>query len=125
MRPLDIIAEKLSTEGLDIPRGLLVQAARTRVTSGRDWVFAYGDLVFTVSKDPNWPSVHIYSLGVGTGLLKASRQFMDKVWERTGHERLLAPIKERRVMKLAERFGWHPVGHTRSGHTIYVIARPK
>lgn len=124
MKPLDIVTAKVSNEGWPISQAVLASMARKRITSGRDMLFAFGPVVFTVSRDPNDPQVHLYSDGAGTGLLSACAGFRKQVWRRTGHTRLLFMTSDARIGRLVERFGGKPVRKTASGHTVFFVERP-
>lgn len=125
MKAEDIIKKKVNPEGYAIPKKTLAQIALARIQARADTVFRVGDVVFTVATNPQRPVVHIYSVDNGSGFLRSCRKFMERVWKETTHNVLMAPISDKRVMKLAEKFGWKPAGKVASGHTIYLVERPQ
>lgn len=125
MKAEEIIKKKVNTEGWNIPQKTLANMALARIKAQADKVFRVGNVVFTVANDPRKPVVHIYSVDDGSGFLRSCRKFMERVWKETRHPVLMAPIADKRVMKLAEKFGWKAAGKTASGHTVYLVERPQ
>ncbi len=120
-----IIARQMNTEGFRVSKKALVHMALQRIRSGYDQAFQYNGVVFTVTRWPGEPYIHIYSKNGGKGFLTYCRQFMHDVWEETDHDYLLALIRNPRVMKLAQRFGWKDIGIHSSGARVYSCERPK
>ena len=119
---IGIITRNLSTEGFDYPRDVLLASVIEEVRTGGAHAFVYGQVAFTVGASQELPDVHVYSDG-GACLLSAGSRFMRDVWDQTGHEFLVAPIINSKVMAFAERFGWSPVGLADSGHILYAVRR--
>lgn len=122
-RALEIIQDKVSPEGFNVPQELLATLAVERVLHGDDKVFRYGRVVLTVSRDPEKPSVHLYAKDSGTELLSALARFHEEVWNRVRHQFLIAPIQNDRIAQIALRFGWKHVGWTPSGIRLFRIER--
>ncbi len=120
-----LIRAKVSTEGLPVPRDIVVASVVKRLERGYDSVIDCGALVFTVSNEPRAPWVHVYGGGRPGAVLSAGRDFMRRVWEETKHEFLIAPIKEPTIRRAAERAGWKQIAVRPWGHAIYRIERPK
>ena len=126
MKAIDIVKAKVSPEGLPVPKALLEHMAAERITSKKDKVFQYGDVVFTLSVDqPDTPTVHLYAMNAKAKLLTTCGRFMQDVWVRTQFQVLFAPVRNKTVKKIVERLGWLPVGRNHFGHTIYIIERSK
>jgi hypothetical protein len=123
MTPLDIITAKVSSEGFPVPRELLIKAVERRFAQGRDLLFVFGPVVFTVTKDKTPPRVHMYSKGAGTGLLSATAKFHSELWKHVHTDVVVAPISNESVAKLALRFGWEPGERNRLGYTLYFLRR--
>lgn len=73
-----------------------------RVALGLDVLYLYGNVVFSLSKEG---MVHMYSLGAGTGLLRACRDFIRDTAPRPLHT--TAP--DLGVQSLLFRLGWTQV----------------
>lgn len=124
MTPIDIITKKVSPEGFNIPREVLVSHVLGQVEGGTTRLFHYHPVVFTVSLIPEYPVVHIYSDEAGHGLLRAARQFMRDVWEEVDHNVLVAPILSKGVKSLAKRVGWKTSNRWYpTGHELFIIER--
>ena len=120
---LSIIKKKVDPEGFPIDKSVLMREAVKRVARGQDLVFQFGTVVFTLSRDRQ--EVHLYADNAGCTLLSATAQFMRDVWPFARGDYLVAPILNPRVEKLAKRFGWLSMGKLASGHSLYMIRRPR
>lgn len=125
LQPLDIISRKMNTEGFNVSKSYLVKVATKRIHQNLDYVFRYGRVVFTVSRDWKYPVVHMYALHARTGLLAAVHSFMKDVWQHTLHQHLIAPIKNETVAKIAMRFGWRETGMDWNKFRQFKIERPQ
>lgn len=120
---LDVIRARVDPEGYAVPKQELADMMERRVIDGLDHVFDCGALVFTVSKNPQYPVVHLFGAGPGRLMLAAGRRFMREVWAATGHVFLLAPVKNATVLKCCKRAGWRVVGIKPTGHVLIRIDR--
>jgi hypothetical protein len=126
MTATSIIAKKVSTEDMPIPREVLVDYALRQVSDGEVLIFHYHPVVFTVNVRAEYPVVHLYADDSGHGLLRASRLFMQDVWGKVPHKYLIAPILSSGVKALVKRFGWVSTGEWYpTGHETFTIERPK
>jgi len=121
MNALDIIAKKISVEGLPLSLSELRDRAIRDVEEGRDRVFQYDDVVFTLGmKDA---LIHAYSDDSDKfAFYRASRQFTKDAWE-VGHNRVYAPILNSRMRLFAARMGMKYMGLHPSSYRIYYADR--
>jgi hypothetical protein len=121
MNAEQIVRKMANNEGFPIAQSELAEFLASRLCN--QFVFQYGDVVFTVSKDSH--IVHIYADESGHGLMGAAAKFMSDVWPATGFEFLAAPILNSRLQKCVIRFGWKPMEMLNSGHQMFYVGRPK
>lgn len=122
---IGVIQRKASNEGHAVPQEVVARYAVNQVLQGYHYVMDCGPLVFTVAHNRANPVVHMYGEGDITKMLAAGAEFMRRVWVETGHQFLLAPIKEPTIARCAVRAGWRKVGMKPHGHAVYRIERPK
>lgn len=120
MNAIEIIRAKVSAEGFPIERRVLQEAATKRVASGQDLVLQYGDTVFTVSIKG---IVHMYSVENGPRVVRALRRFHRDVWWLTPHLLLHAPISNRKLQRIALRFGWKETDARQMGFTWFILKK--
>jgi hypothetical protein len=121
MTPQTIVLKKINPEGFPVSQEVLEASVRYRFSRGMDYVFRYGQVVLTVDKQTGM--VHLYADESRGKLLRALSRFHQDVWKRTQLSQLIAPILNRTVMKLAERYGWQMVGMAATGHCMYKLER--
>jgi hypothetical protein len=126
MTPIDIILSRLDDDGTGVPIDLLAEYILGRIESGQDLVLEISGVVFTVSTEPECPTVHMFSIGVGSSLLPIGRRFMREVWSIIDHPWLIAPVKKRGLVRvMIRKLGWQWSGVvTSTGHYILLARRP-
>lgn len=126
MQATSIIERTMTNEGFEIAREALLADFYHKLASGELVLYQHGATVFTVSADPHWPSVHMFTLDGPVGLLAAGRAFMRDVWDLVLHDFLLAPVLNEKLGKSISYFGWRPCGILpATGHVVYRIDRRK
>lgn len=121
MNALDIISRKISTDGMPVSWQKLREEAIRDVEEGRDRVFQYGDVVFTLGVQN--ALIHAYSEDADKfSFLRAARQFSHDSWA-VGHDRVYAPIINPRMRLFAARMGMRYMGLHQSGYRIYYADR--
>lgn len=124
MNAIDIIRKKITTEGSNFPRDLVVAYALGQIDEGSVKVFQYGPVVFTVSVMPEYPVVHMYADDAGHSLIRHTRKFMSEVWSAVPHKFLVAPILLDGVKALVRKVGWKSTGRWYdTGHELFIIER--
>lgn len=113
-KALAIVKKKFTTEGFPIDREWALQQTLRRLESAK--IYQYGNTVFTVDKSG---TVHLYRDGGKISLIEATKLFMKD----TAGQVLMAPIKNERVMRLAEFFGWRFIRELPGGFKLYEVRK--
>jgi hypothetical protein len=113
-KAIDIIKKKFSVEGFPVDREWALRKTLARLPQAK--IYQYGNTVFTVDAGG---VVHLFRDGGKVGLIEATRLFMAD----TAGQTLSAPIKNKRVMRLAEFFRWRCLGNLGSGYKVYEVKR--
>jgi hypothetical protein len=113
-KALAIIKKKFTTEGFPIDREWALQRVLQRIESAT--IYQYGNTIFIVDADG---VVHLYRDGGKVSLLEAAKLFMRD----TAEQSLRAPIKNKRVMRLAEFFNWKCIRELPGGYKLYEVRK--
>lgn len=113
-KALAIVKKKFTTEGFPLDREWALQRVLRQVESAT--IYQYGNTVFVVDAGG---VVHLYRDGGKVGLLEATKLFMRD----TAGRSLRAPIKNKRVMRLAEFFNWKYVRELPGGFKLYEVRK--
>jgi len=88
-------------------------------SSGRYWIFDYGDVVFTVHKISL--TVNVMSEKVDN-LIPYCRRFLKEVWNTVKSEELLVIVSNNKMKSLVKYFGFKYKG-VFDGRPVYVLRR--
>ena len=113
-KALAIIKKRFTTEGLPFDREWALRKTLERLPSAK--IYQYGNTVFTVDGSG---TVHLFRDGGKVSLLEATKCFMAD----TQGQPLKAPIKNERVMRLAEFFGWRFIRELPGGFKLYEVRK--